>query len=72
MLTLVTYWMLVPGALGFIGLGEADSGEGVQTLISTGISVLAIALGILVGNGITRDAAAITNRFARRDGKTLG
>jgi uncharacterized membrane protein YjjB (DUF3815 family) len=58
--------MLVPGALGFIGVGEADAGEGVSTLISTGISVLAIALGILVGNGITRDATALTKRIVRR------
>ncbi len=62
-LTLVTYWMLVPGALGFIGVNEAASAEGAQTLISAAISVLAIALGILVGNGITRDATRLTSRL---------
>lgn len=62
-LTLVTYWMLVPGALGFIGVNEAATAEGAQTLLSAAISVLAIALGILVGNGITRDATRLTSRL---------
>lgn len=65
MLMLVTYWMLVPGALGFIGVSEAAAALGTSTLMSTAISVLAIALGILVGNSITRDATRLTARLER-------
>jgi uncharacterized membrane protein YjjP (DUF1212 family) len=66
-MTLAVFWLLVPGALGFIGVGEAgaDDGSGVQTIVTAAVSVLAIALGILVGGGLTRDAAALTRRIVR-------
>ena len=66
-MTLAVFWLLVPGALGFIGVGEAgaDDGNGVQTLVTAAVSVLAIALGILVGGGVTRDATHLTKRLRR-------
>jgi uncharacterized membrane protein YjjP (DUF1212 family) len=70
-MTLATFWLLVPGALGFIGVNEATSNQGgLQTLVSTGVSVLAIALGIIVGTGLTRDAVRIGSslRKGRRHG----
>ncbi len=66
-MTLAVFWLLVPGALGFIGVGEAgaDDGGGVQTIVTAAVSVLAIALGILVGGGLTRDATHLTTRLRR-------
>jgi uncharacterized membrane protein YjjP (DUF1212 family) len=56
-------WLLVPGALGFIGITEAatDTGDSVETLVATGLSLLSISLGVLVGSGLVRDL-----RHARR------
>lgn len=51
-------WLLVPGALGFIGISEAatdDGGSGLESLVSTGLAMFAISLGVLVGGGIVRD-----------------
>jgi uncharacterized membrane protein YjjB (DUF3815 family) len=50
-------WLLVPGALGFIGVSEAatDRGSGIDSLISTGLAMFSISLGVLVGSGIVRD-----------------
>ncbi|MCU1480846.1 MAG: hypothetical protein JWQ19_1632 [Subtercola sp.] len=59
---LASFWLLVPGALGFIGISESAGGTSVSsgaasvtTLVNTGISLFSIALGILVGTGLTRD-----------------
>lgn len=56
------YWLLVPGALGFIGLSEAATGTDGATdaIVQTFVSLLAIALGMMVGAGISRDASAVT------------
>ena len=46
------FWLLVPGALGLIGLTElaGDAGAaGVQDLAATVVSILAVALGVLCG-----------------------
>ena len=50
-------WILVPGALGFIGISEAatDDGHGVDSLVNIGLAMFAISLGVLVGSGIVRD-----------------
>ncbi|WP_282944839.1 threonine/serine ThrE exporter family protein [Cellulomonas endometrii] len=48
---LPAFWMLVPGALGLVGvtsLLDGDSG-GVPTLVTTAATMVAIALGVLVG-----------------------
>jgi uncharacterized membrane protein YjjP (DUF1212 family) len=50
-------WILVPGALGFIGISEAatDEGSGLESLVNMGLAMFAISLGVLVGSGIVRD-----------------
>jgi uncharacterized membrane protein YjjP (DUF1212 family) len=50
-------WILVPGALGFIGITEAatDEGTGLDSLVDMGLAMFAISLGVLVGSGIVRD-----------------
>ena len=52
-------WLLVPGALGFIGISEAatDQGSGIESLVSTGLAMFSISLGVLVGSGIVRDVS---------------
>lgn len=66
-MSLACFWLLVPGALGFIGLsGVAQGGAGgLQTLATAGISVLSIALGAIVGISLSRDAGRLA-RLARR------
>jgi uncharacterized membrane protein YjjP (DUF1212 family) len=66
-MSLASYWLLVPGAFGFIGLaGVSQAGSGsIQTLLTAGISVLSIALGAIVGIGLSRDAGRL-RRLARR------
>ena len=43
------FWLLVPGALGLIGLTELAGGGGGQDLVATVGSIFAIALGVLCG-----------------------
>ncbi|VTR75971.1 threonine/serine ThrE exporter family protein [Cellulomonas hominis] len=53
---LPAFWMLVPGALGLVGvtsLLDGDSG-GVPTLVTTAATMVVIALGVLVGLAGTR------------------
>lgn len=57
------YWVLVPGSMGFIGLTEAAShtdGAG-NALVQTLGAIIAIAIGMVIGAGISRD----TGTFAR-------
>lgn len=60
-MSLACFWLLVPGALGFIGLtGVAQGYSGaLEGLTVTGISVLAIALGAIVGISVSRDAGRL-------------
>jgi uncharacterized membrane protein YjjP (DUF1212 family) len=44
------FWLLVPGALGLIGLTELAGGGGGQDLVATVGSIFAVALGVLAGN----------------------
>lgn len=59
------FWLLVPGALGLIGLtqlaGDAGSG-GVEDVVNTVVSMFAIAMGVLCGTLILGWAAS-TGRF---------
>ena len=66
-MSLACFWLLVPGALGFIGLSGVAQGSpgGIQTLTTAGISVLSIALGAIVGISVSRDAGRLA-RLARR------
>lgn len=60
-LTICGFWILVPGALGFIGVTEAasHSEDATDALFTTAITVIAIAIGMLVGSGLTRDLSAM-------------
>lgn len=51
------YWLLVPGSLGFIGLSQVAEGSrgGTDLLAQMIVSLLAIAIGMVVGTGLTRD-----------------
>ncbi|WKT89482.1 threonine/serine exporter family protein [Microbacterium maritypicum] len=66
------YWLLVPGAMGFIGLSEAASGTSgaTDTILRTFGSLTAIAIGMLLGAGLSRDVMAMSRgwRQARRRG----
>lgn len=55
------YWLLVPGAMGFIGLSEAAAGTSgaADTIMRTFASLLAIAIGMLLGAGLSRDVTAV-------------
>lgn len=61
--TLPAFWLLVPGALGFAGVSglAADDPAGAAQVVQTLISLFAIALGVLIGTGFTRNV-----RGARR------
>jgi uncharacterized membrane protein YjjP (DUF1212 family) len=51
---LVSFWILVPGSIGFISFTEAATGstQTITSFVTTGISLFAIALGIIVGSGL--------------------
>ena len=55
------FWLLLPGALGFNGVSSLATGAagGAQDLVVTGITIFAVALGVLVGTSVTRDASAV-------------
>jgi uncharacterized membrane protein YjjP (DUF1212 family) len=57
---LPAFWLLVPGALGLIGVTEyltADTTAGVQDFLATIGSIIAIALGVLCGYPLYRSVA---------------
>ena len=58
---LPAFWLLLPGALGFRGVSSLATGivGGATDLVVTGISIFAVALGVLVGTSVTRDARAV-------------
>lgn len=55
------YWLLVPGAMGFIGISEAASGTAgaSDTILKTFGSLIAIAIGMVLGAGLSRDVGAV-------------
>jgi hypothetical protein len=62
------FWLLVPGALGLIGLTQVagDTGAaGAQDLVNTVVSIFAIAVGVLCGTLLLRWGA--TTRRAVRE-----
>ncbi len=67
-LLLPAFWLLLPGALGFRGVSSLAMGVsgGAQDLVITGISIFAVAVGVLVGMSITRDAGAIRRTWRLR------
>ena len=60
----VSFWILVPGSLGFISFTEAATGsnETINILVSTGMAMFSIALGILVGSGLERNGGALREK----------
>ncbi|NII70569.1 threonine/serine ThrE exporter family protein [Microbacterium ulmi] len=59
------YWLLVPGALGFIGITEVAAGAAgaLDTVVQTFVSLVAIAIGMMVGAGFSRDMTAVTRAW---------
>lgn len=59
---LVSFWILVPGSLGFISFTEAAAGSNsaMSTFVTAGLSIFAIALGIIVGSGLYRDTRRLS------------
>jgi uncharacterized membrane protein YjjP (DUF1212 family) len=55
------YWVLVPGSMGFIGLSEVASGTAgaTSTILRTFGSLIAIAIGMVLGAGFSRDVVAL-------------
>jgi len=61
---LPAFWLLVPGALGLAGVtGLVSLGPGNQGLVNAFLTVVAVALGVLVGSSLT---ATATQRRWRR------
>ena len=60
-LLLPAFWLLLPGALGFRGVSTLAMGSttGAQDLVVTGISIFAVAVGVLLGTSFTKDAGAM-------------
>lgn len=65
---LVSFWILVPGSLGFIGITEAATGgnQSMTFVVTTIMTLFSIALGTLVGSGLFRDTG-----FLLRNGGSL-
>ena len=66
-LFLPAFWLLVPGAAGLIGVTAmigADYVLGPNDFVSTMVTVLAIALGVLLGTAIVRAASQVRTRAA--------
>ncbi|MFB8188154.1 threonine/serine exporter ThrE family protein [Microbacterium sp. NPDC055988] len=61
------YWLLVPGSMGFIGLSEAASGASgaFSTILRTFGSLIAIAIGMVLGAGLNRDVTAVARAWRR-------
>ena len=58
------FWLLVPGAIGLIGLAKlAGNGAGTQDLIATAVSIFAVAVGVLCGTMVL-EAVSATRKVA--------
>ena len=55
------YWLLVPGAMGFIGLSEVAAGSAgaMNTILQTAGSLIAISIGMVLGAGLSHDAMTL-------------
>jgi uncharacterized membrane protein YjjB (DUF3815 family) len=64
-LALPAFLLLVPGALGFLGLSAAAEGstQSVEALVQVVLSMFAIALGMVLGSGVTRDISTARNTW---------
>lgn len=61
------YWVLVPGSMGFIGMTEVASGSSHATnvLVQTFGAIIAIAIGMVVGVGFSRDTGMLARAWRR-------
>lgn len=64
------YWLLVPGSMGFIGMSEAASGTAGATavIVQTLGSLVAIATGMIIGAGLSRDVSRVARAWRGSDG----
>jgi uncharacterized membrane protein YjjP (DUF1212 family) len=64
---LPAFWLLVPGSIGLIGVAEVlvNKSTGQGTVLTAGVSIVAIALGVITGLGV---AGVIDRRSRRRLG----
>jgi Uncharacterized conserved protein len=63
---LPTFWLLVPGALGLQGVAQiigADQAAGLGDFLNALMSVVAIAVGVLVGSGISERLGRATSTW---------
>jgi uncharacterized membrane protein YjjB (DUF3815 family) len=63
---LPAFWMLVPGAVGLVGVTELVSdpaAAGLEDLVQPIASIVAIALGVLCGASATRSLVSATGRL---------
>ena len=65
-----SFWLLVPGSLGLIGVSELAiaPGGGPTVVIDVVGVVLAIAMGLLVGSVVSRAVRALVGRMRRTAG----
>lgn len=66
------FWLLVPGALGFMGVAEiATSGAQAMTqLVDMVLALFSISLGILTGTGLSNEASSLRHTWQRRTQRT--
>jgi uncharacterized membrane protein YjjB (DUF3815 family) len=63
---LPAFWLLVPGALGLIGIAQflgQDAAAGLEDLLHTAASMMAVALGVLCGYPVYRSLAVTLSRL---------
>ena len=65
------FWLLVPGALGLIGVTKLSIGGGSQDIVATVGSIFAVALGVLCGTQLLAWAIS-TGRFVSVVSGSLG
>jgi uncharacterized membrane protein YjjP (DUF1212 family) len=68
---LPAFWLLVPGAVGLVGVTEVVSdpaAAGLEDLVQPVASIVAIALGVLCGASASRSLASATRRIASLPG----
>jgi len=65
---LPSFWLLVPGSLGLVGVTQlvVDPGQAVDVGLGVVVVVGAIALGLLVGSALARSLGGLTQRIYRR------
>jgi hypothetical protein len=69
------FWLLVPGSLGLVGLTQivAENGQaGMQSFGDMTFSIVAIALGVMVGTAIVQPFGTPLGQFPLRTERALG